>query len=80
MHILAHALRATAGAPLMRRRWAISRPVVISTVVLALSPDVFHLLQVAGWWMFAEGSFDIVRTYAIAVPGQWHETHRGFWC
>ena len=70
MDIFAHALWATAGVALVRRRWPISRPVVISTVVLALLPDVFHLLPIIGWWMFADGSFDIVRAYAIAVPGQ----------
>ena len=70
MDIFAHALWATAGVALVRRRWPISRPVVIQTVVLALLPDVFHLLPVAGWWMFADGSFDVVRAYAVAVPGQ----------
>ena len=70
MDILAHALWAVAGVALVRRRWSISPPVVVWTVVLATLPDVFHLLPIAGWWIFADGSFNAVLSYAIAVPGQ----------
>ena len=70
MDILAHALWAGAGATLARRYLPITPAVVASTVVLGLLPDVFHLLPIIGWWMFADGSFDAVRAYAIAVPGQ----------
>lgn len=39
-------------------------------MVLATLPDIFHLLPIVGWRVFADGSFDVVRAYAIAVPGQ----------
>ena len=39
-------------------------------MVLAALPDVFHLLPIAGWWVFGDGSLAVLRAYAIAVPGQ----------
>ena len=39
-------------------------------MLLAALPDVFHLLPIIGWWLLGDGSFAIVRAYAIAVPGQ----------
>ena len=70
MDILAHALWAAAGVALVRRRRSISPPVVVWTVVLATLPDVFHLLPIVSWWIFADGSFNAVLSYAVAVPGQ----------
>ena len=70
MDILTHALWAGASATLARRYLPITPAVVVSTVVLALLPDVFHLLPIIGWWVFADGSFNAVWAYAIAVPGQ----------
>ncbi len=40
------------------------------TLLLAALPDVFHLLPIIGWWWWGDGSFAVVRAFAIAVPGQ----------
>ena len=53
-----------------RRRWAIPTRTLIATVGLATLPDLFHLLPIAGWWVFGDGSLAALRAYAIAVPGQ----------
>lgn len=70
MDIFTHALWAGVGISLARRRWRVSTRTLVATVVLATLPDIFHLLPIVGWWVFADGSFDVVRAYAIAVPGQ----------
>ena len=70
MDILAHALWAGAGMALARRRWPISPRTVMATVVLATLPDLFHLLPIAGWWAFGDGSLEALRVYAVALPGQ----------
>ncbi len=70
MDILAHALWAGAGTTLASRRWPIAPRIVAATMLLAALPDVFHLLPIAGWWLFGDGSLAGVRDYAIAVPGQ----------
>ena len=49
---------------------ALSRSAVVLTLVLAALPDVIQLLPIAGWWLFADGSFSALRGYAMAVPGQ----------
>ena len=69
MDIFAHALWAGVGVSLARRRWMVSTRTLVATVVLATLPDIFHLLPIIGWWVFVDGSFDVVRAYAIAVPG-----------
>ena len=70
MDILAHALWAGAGVGLARQRWAIPPKTLAATVILAVSPDLFHLLPVAGWWAFGEGNLAALRAYAVAIPGQ----------
>ena len=70
MDIFAHALWVGVGVSLARRRWNISTRALVATVLLATLPDIFHLLPIAGWWVLADGSFEAVRAYAIAVPGQ----------
>src|SRR5450759_146366 len=45
------------------------RTMALSMVMAAL-PDVFHLLPIAGWWVFGDGSLAVLRAYAIALPGQ----------
>jgi hypothetical protein len=70
MDIVAHTLWAAAGAAAIHRRRPLSRPTVIATLVLAALPDVLHLLPIAGWWLFADGSFAALRGYAVAVPGR----------
>ena len=70
MDIVAHTLWAAAGAALIHRRRPLARGGVIATLVLAALPDVIHILPLAGWWLFADGSFAALRAYAVAVPGQ----------
>ena len=70
MDIVAHTLWAGAGLAALHGRMALSRRTVVVTLVLAALPDVLHLLPIAGWWIFADGTFAAVRGYAIAVPGQ----------
>lgn len=70
MDILAHALWAGAGITLARQRWPIPRRTAALTVGLAALPDLMHLLPLAAWWAFGDGSADVLRAYAIAVPNQ----------
>jgi hypothetical protein len=70
MDIVAHTLWAAAGVTVLHRRQALSRSTVVATLVLAALPDMLHLLPIAGWWLFADGSFAALRAYAVAVPGQ----------
>ena len=70
MDIFAHALWAGAGVALAHRRWTVPTHTLIATVVLAALPDVFHLLPIAGWWVFGNGSVQALWAYAVAVPGQ----------
>lgn len=70
MDIVAHTLWAAAGVTVLHRRRPLSRSTVIATLVLAALPDLLHLLPIVLWWLFADGSFAALRSYAIAVPGQ----------
>ena len=70
MDIVAHTLWAAAGVTALHRRRALPRSTVVATLVLAALPDVLHLLPIAGWWLFSDGSFTALRGYAVAVPGQ----------
>ena len=70
MDIVAHTLWAAAGAAFIHCRRPLSRSTVVATLVLAALPDVIHLLPLAGWWLFADGSFAALLEYAVAVPGQ----------
>ena len=70
MDIVAHTLWAAAGVAVIHRRRPLSRSTVAATLVLAALPDVIQLLPLAGWWLFAEGSFAALLEYAVAVPGQ----------
>jgi len=70
MDIVAHTLWTAAGVTVLHRRRPLPRPTVTATLVLAALPDVLHLLPIAGWWLFADGSFAALGGYAVAVPGQ----------
>ena len=70
MDIVAHTLWAAAGAAAIHRSRPLSRRTVVATLVLSALPDVLHLLPIAGWWFFADGSFAALRGYAVAIPGQ----------
>ena len=70
MDILAHALWAGAGVTLARRRWPQTSATVAATVVLAVLPDVLHMLPIIAWWLGGDGTWVTLRAYAVAVPGQ----------
>jgi hypothetical protein len=70
MDIVAHTLWAAAGATVIHRRRTLTRSTVLVTLVLAALPDVIHLLPIASWWLFGDGSFAALRGYAVAVPEQ----------
>ncbi|MEQ1803836.1 MAG: hypothetical protein ABL900_00515 [Burkholderiaceae bacterium] len=64
MDILAHTLWAGAGVALARR----NTPTLALTMALAALPDLFHLLPILVWWLGGDGSFAVLRAYALAVP------------
>jgi len=68
--ILAHTLWAGAAAMLLRRRAQLAPRTVAQALGLAALPDLLHLLPIAGWWAIGSGSFEVLRAYAIAVPGR----------
>ena len=70
MDIVAHTLWAGVGMALLRRRLPIPTRTVVATLGLAALPDVLHLLPIVAWWLFGEGAFHVVLSYAVAVPGQ----------
>lgn len=70
MDIVAHTLWAAVGAAAIHRRRPLSQATVMATLALAALPDVLHLLPIAGWWLFGDGSFAALRGYALAAPGQ----------
>ena len=70
MDVIAHALWAGAGVALLRRRRPVTARTALLTVVLAVLPDIPHLLPVLLWQMFADGSFAALFGHAVAVPGQ----------
>lgn len=70
MDILAHGLWAGAGLALAQRRLRLPQRIVVTTVVLAVLPDLAHLLPTVAWALFGDGSFAAVHAYAVAMPGQ----------
>lgn len=70
MDIFAHTLWAGAGVTLLRRRGPVAPRTVALTLGLAALPDLLHLLPIVGWWIVGSGSFEVLRAYAVAVPGQ----------
>lgn len=70
MDVVAHTLWAAAGAAVLQRRRPLSRSTVVVALALAALPDMPHLLPIAAWWLFGDGSFEALRGYAVAVPGQ----------
>lgn len=70
MDIVAHTLWVAAGAVVIHRRRPLPRGTAMIALALAAVPDVIHLLPLAGWWLFGDGSFAALRAYAVAVPGQ----------
>ena len=70
MDILAHTLWAGAGVALLSRRRSVAPRVAVATMVLAALPDVFQMVPVLLWRMLGGGSFEAVRAFAMAIPGQ----------
>jgi hypothetical protein len=70
MDIVAHTLWAAAGVTALRRRWPIAPSIVAATLGMAALPDVLHLLPIAFWWVFGDGTISVLSAYAVAMPGQ----------
>ena len=70
MDILAHSLWASAGLAVAQRHVTLPRRTVVATIVLAALPDVFHLLPILAWWLWADGTWATVMAYSNALPGQ----------
>ena len=70
MDILAHALWAGVGVAWLRRRVPVTGRAAALTVGLAALPDIPQSLPVLAWWAFGGGTFEALRAFAIAVPGQ----------
>ena len=70
MDILAHSLWAGAGLAVAQRHVTIARRTIVATIVLAVLPDVLHLLPIIAWWLFGDGSLAMVLAYSTALPGQ----------
>lgn len=68
MDILAHTLWAGAGMALWSRQRPIARATIAATMGLAALPDILHLLPITAWALFGDGTWAVVRAYAIAVP------------
>ena len=47
-----------------------ARHSAVITVGLAALPDVLHLVPIIAWWLFGDGTFAAIKTYATAAPGQ----------
>ena len=70
MDIIAHTLWAGLGVTVLRRHRPVLPRTVAATLGLAAGPDIAHLLPILAWWAFGGGGWDVVLTYAVAVPGQ----------
>lgn len=70
MDIVAHTLWAGVAVAGLRHRTSIDRRAVLLTLSLAALPDIAQMLPVLAWWAFGSGTFDAVRTFAIAIPGE----------
>lgn len=68
MDILAHALWAGVGTTLASRRMPLSRRIVGATIAWAVAPDLVHLLPIAAWVSFGEGTWQMLVDYALAMP------------
>jgi len=71
MDILAHGLWAGLGVrALARRRRPVTRRLAVAAVVMALLPDLIHLLPVLAWALGGGGTVAELWRYAVALPGQ----------
>lgn len=69
MDILAHGIWAGLGLRWLARKKAAPRALVVASLVMAVLPDLVHLLPIIAWALFDGGSLEGVLRYAVAVPG-----------
>ncbi|MGV8822808.1 hypothetical protein [Methylibium petroleiphilum] len=50
------------------RRWPVSASQARAAVALAALPDIGHLIPIALWGLVGDGTWDVLRRYAIATP------------
>ncbi len=77
MDIAAHALWAAAGGAWALRRRFIDREELVATVALAVLPDLAQFLPLIAWVMVGTGSWHVLPTFALAMPG--HEPPLPHW-
>lgn len=70
MDVLAHSLWAGVGVALLSRRMPLSRRTAAAAITFAVLPDIMQMLPVLVWGLFGGGTFDAIRAYATALPGQ----------
>jgi hypothetical protein len=70
MDVFAHAMWAGVGIAASHRARPIARSTALTTVGLAVLPDVVHTLPLMGWWLIGNGSVTKLWTYIWALPGQ----------
>lgn len=69
MDIVAHGLWAGLGLRWLARRRPVARGAAVAAVVLAVVPDLAHMMPVLAWTLFDNGSFAALVDYAMAMPG-----------
>lgn len=69
MDIVAHALWAGAAVDCLRSRVTISRSEAVTTIALAVAPDLVQLLPLLGWTAFGTGTLASLAAYSVASPG-----------
>jgi hypothetical protein len=70
MDIFAHALWAVVGVSEVHRRRKLPSRTIVTSVILAMLPDLVHTFPLMGWAMFGDGSMGKISAYAFALPGQ----------
>ncbi len=70
MDMFAHALWAGLGTAAARRRMSVARATVVTTVGLAVLPDLVQFLPLLGWIIAGDGSWTALWAFALASPGQ----------
>jgi hypothetical protein len=69
MDIFAHGLWVGIGVAVAARHRAIARRTAVLTVVLAIAPDLAHLLPLVAQALFSEGGWATLAAYSTALPG-----------
>ena len=70
MDIVAHGAWTGVGLLWAHRHLPVPRRIAITTVAMAVLPDILHLLPSAAWALLGDGSWTVLRDYAVALPGQ----------